>query len=265
MHPVCGCVQAAQEAQAAAAEAAAAGVEQVQLDDAAVADGNGAASFFEQELPAANPEEFFDNLAPADLPTPAAPAAPAVEAPKAAAAVSACTCSACSTAAEQCLILALASHLLLHVPALCCSIPASMLSTKQLCCLAPQQEEAPAAVKPAENEEEIQRALFVGNYDAAVEACFKASRMADALLIANIGGPELYKRAMSRYMRKQPRPYMQVRTLLASSPSYVTQCQALAAVLHDVRCSRVPGQPSQPCITKPRHHVLGRVHLCCYC
>lgn len=219
MHPVCGCLQAAQEAQAAAAEAAAAGVEQVQLDDAAVADGNGSASFFEQELPAANPEEFFDNLAPADLP--AAPAAPAAEAPKAAAAVSACTCSADSIAASLPSQLPAsatpgASTLQPPTTARPCTLlhqscPNPAFAYRQPCSLAPQQEEAPAAVKPAENEEEIQRALFVGNYDAAVEACFKASRMADALLIANIGGPELYKRAMSRYMRKQPRPYMQVR------------------------------------------------------
>lgn len=61
-----------------------------------------------------------------------------------------------------------------------------------------------------EREDEIQKALFVGNYDAAVDACFKAGRLADALLIANMGGAELCKRTMHRYMRRNPRPYMQV-------------------------------------------------------
>lgn len=34
--------------------------------------------------------------------------------------------------------------------------------------------------------QEVQRALVAGNYELAVEACFKANRLADALLIANI-------------------------------------------------------------------------------
>jgi hypothetical protein len=88
-------------------------------------------------------------------------------------------------------------------------------------------------MKAAEGEEEIQRALFVGNYDAAVEACFKAGRMADALLVANIGGAELYKRAMGRYMRKQPRPYMQARRSgLAAAPVAAPAAAALPPVHH---------------------------------
>lgn len=61
-----------------------------------------------------------------------------------------------------------------------------------------------------ELEDEIQSALFVGNYDSAVESCFKAGRHADALLIANICGSELYKKAMCRFMKLHPRPYMQI-------------------------------------------------------
>lgn len=60
-------------------------------------------------------------------------------------------------------------------------------------------------------EEEIQKAIFVGNYDGAVDTCLKAGRLADALLIANIGGAELFKKTMQRYMRRNPRPYMAVR------------------------------------------------------
>jgi len=59
-------------------------------------------------------------------------------------------------------------------------------------------------------EEEIQKAIFVGNYDGAVDTCLKAGRLADALLIANIGGAELFKKTMQRYMRRNPRPYMAV-------------------------------------------------------
>jgi hypothetical protein len=48
---------------------------------------------------------------------------------------------------------------------------------------------------------------------------FQANRLADALLIANIGGAELFKRTMHRYMRRSPRPYMTVRALLSGRGS----------------------------------------------
>jgi Ni,Fe-hydrogenase III small subunit len=59
-------------------------------------------------------------------------------------------------------------------------------------------------------EDEIQKAIFVGNYEGAVDTCLKTGRLADALLIANIGGAELFKKTMHRYMRRNPRPYMAV-------------------------------------------------------
>jgi protein transport protein SEC31 len=65
-------------------------------------------------------------------------------------------------------------------------------------------------------EEEIQKAIFVGNYDGAVDTCLKAGRLADALLIANIGGAELFKKTMQRYMRRNPRPYMAVSGLVGN-------------------------------------------------
>jgi hypothetical protein len=69
-------------------------------------------------------------------------------------------------------------------------------------------------------EEEIQKAIFVGNYDGAVDTCLKAGRLADALLIANIGGAELFKKTMQRYMRRNPRPYMAVRTRIGQQCSF---------------------------------------------
>ncbi|KAF8071322.1 SEC31B [Scenedesmus sp. PABB004] len=62
----------------------------------------------------------------------------------------------------------------------------------------------------AEREDDIQKAIFVGNYEGAVDTCLKVGRLADALLIANIGGGELFKKTMARYMRRNPRPYMAV-------------------------------------------------------
>ncbi len=85
-----------------------------------------------------------------------------------------------------------------------------------------------AVSESTEREEEIQRALFVGNYAAAVDACLRAGRMADALLIANIGGADLFKRTMHRYMRRNPRPYMQVGGGRAMACSYARfQCGLL--------------------------------------
>ncbi|CAD7701117.1 unnamed protein product [Ostreobium quekettii] len=65
-----------------------------------------------------------------------------------------------------------------------------------------------APSKAGEKEDEIQRALIVGNYEAAVEACIKADRMADALIIAHAGGSALHKKTMKRYMEANPRPFM---------------------------------------------------------
>eukprot|EP00798_Chlamydomonas_sp_ICE-L_P021383 gene21383-28331_t len=61
-----------------------------------------------------------------------------------------------------------------------------------------------------EKEEDIQRALMAGNFELAVETCFKAGRLADALLIANCFNAELFQKSMQRYMRKCPKPYMQI-------------------------------------------------------
>lgn len=64
-----------------------------------------------------------------------------------------------------------------------------------------------AAPCSSELEAEINTALIVGNYAAAVEHCFKAARYADALLIANTAGKALYQQVMRRYLRKAPHPY----------------------------------------------------------
>ncbi|KAK9805066.1 hypothetical protein WJX73_010529 [Symbiochloris irregularis] len=60
------------------------------------------------------------------------------------------------------------------------------------------------------SESEIQRAIFVANYSGAVDLCLQAGRMADALLIANQGGAELWARAQAAFMARAPRPYMRI-------------------------------------------------------
>ena len=82
--------------------------------------------------------------------------------------------------------------------------PKSIPAPKQS---APVVTKAPA---PTAADFEIQRALIVGDYKAAVAACEKAERYADALILAAAGGPELWAEAQAAHIARVPRPYMQV-------------------------------------------------------
>ncbi|KAK3253493.1 hypothetical protein CYMTET_37261 [Cymbomonas tetramitiformis] len=75
--------------------------------------------------------------------------------------------------------------------------------------------EEPVAVEEptvplSETEAEIQRALVVGNYAAAVKACLAADRYADALVLASIGGEGLWASTQKTFMERVPQPYMKV-------------------------------------------------------
>ncbi|ESQ43725.1 hypothetical protein EUTSA_v10005758mg [Eutrema salsugineum] len=56
----------------------------------------------------------------------------------------------------------------------------------------------------------IQRALVVGNYKEAVDQCISANKMADALVIANVGGTALWESTRKRYLKTSSAPYMKV-------------------------------------------------------
>jgi hypothetical protein len=115
-------------------------------------------------------------------------------------------------------------------------------------------------------EEEIQKAIFVGNYDGAVDTCLKAGRLADALLIANIGGAELFKKTMQRYMRRNPRPYMAVRMrarggnvlMLLLTPDHVQlACLSTKDRSKSLCCSEHCLQPSKSAV-----HQHSRLLMC---
>jgi hypothetical protein len=59
-----------------------------------------------------------------------------------------------------------------------------------------------APVSEAASEAEVQKALVVGNYGAAVDACLAADRFTDALLLASMGGGDLWARAQVRLSRR---------------------------------------------------------------
>ncbi|KAG2498995.1 hypothetical protein HYH03_003181 [Edaphochlamys debaryana] len=69
---------------------------------------------------------------------------------------------------------------------------------------------APGHVPGGEMESEIVKALTVGCYATAVEHCLTVHRYADALLIANTAGRDLYQRTMHKYMQKCPHPYQAI-------------------------------------------------------
>eukprot|EP00898_Chlorokybus_atmophyticus_P008870 jgi/Chlat1/8985/Chrsp94S08270 len=56
----------------------------------------------------------------------------------------------------------------------------------------------------------VQRALVLGNYEAAVAACIAADRLADALLLASVGGTALWQKTQDMFILRHPRPYMRL-------------------------------------------------------
>lgn len=79
-------------------------------------------------------------------------------------------------------------------------------------------------------EEMVKKALLVGNFDAAVECCFRTGNLADALILASCGGADLWTKTQQRYFAEQSakRPFLgtvsaiihnQVRTLQNATPA----------------------------------------------
>lgn len=64
--------------------------------------------------------------------------------------------------------------------------------------------------KTAENA--VKEALLVGNFEAAVECCFRTGNLADALILASCGGADLWSKTQERYFAKEApkRPFLSV-------------------------------------------------------
>eukprot|EP00201_Polytomella_parva_P000598 CAMPEP_0175077168 /NCGR_PEP_ID=MMETSP0052_2-20121109/23216_1 /TAXON_ID=51329 ORGANISM="Polytomella parva, Strain SAG 63-3" /NCGR_SAMPLE_ID=MMETSP0052_2 /ASSEMBLY_ACC=CAM_ASM_000194 /LENGTH=971 /DNA_ID=CAMNT_0016346555 /DNA_START=120 /DNA_END=3032 /DNA_ORIENTATION=+ len=67
---------------------------------------------------------------------------------------------------------------------------------------------------PTGGEEEIVKALTVGNLAHAAELCLSFGRYADALLIASTAGRDLHQQILSRYIAANPRPYQALITAM---------------------------------------------------
>ena len=65
-----------------------------------------------------------------------------------------------------------------------------------------------------ETDEAIQRALVAGDFKGAVDICLGAGRVADALVMAAVGGTSLWEETQQEYFRRTKRPYLKVSSFL---------------------------------------------------
>lgn len=73
-----------------------------------------------------------------------------------------------------------------------------------------QHEATKDSTEYSECDEAIQSSLVVGDYKGAVMQCLSANRMADALLIAHVGGSSLWEKTRDEYLRKTNCSYLKV-------------------------------------------------------
>lgn len=82
----------------------------------------------------------------------------------------------------------------------------------------------------------VQRALVVGDYKGAVGLCVSANKMADALVIAHVGGGSLWENTRDQYLKMSRSPYLKVAETLSRSHEveninfllfYYSDCEAL--------------------------------------
>ena len=67
-----------------------------------------------------------------------------------------------------------------------------------------------AAAPPVDDATTLSRAMLGGNLEAAVACCLRAGRMADALVLAASGGPELWTATRDKYLQTAQTPFMRM-------------------------------------------------------
>jgi hypothetical protein len=72
------------------------------------------------------------------------------------------------------------------------------------------RKKSSSAVHEEDNDvdKRIKHYLLIGNYPNAVDECFKSNRLADALLLSSLGGPDLWSASQQRYVQNYSRPYV---------------------------------------------------------
>jgi hypothetical protein len=71
---------------------------------------------------------------------------------------------------------------------------------------------APEQSMSAATQEVVKQALLVGNFEAAVDCCFRTGNLADGLVLASCGGADLWTKTQERYFQSQSthRPFLSV-------------------------------------------------------
>ena len=70
-------------------------------------------------------------------------------------------------------------------------------------CVCPyESEQMHYFLPPADSSALMAQALLMGNFEAAVEMCLAEDKMAEAILLAIAGGPELLLRTQKKYFQR---------------------------------------------------------------
>jgi len=67
-------------------------------------------------------------------------------------------------------------------------------------------------VMPRKAQDIVQRALLVGDFEAAVDCCIRVENYADALVLSSCGGPELWAKTQAEYFAREAanKPYLSI-------------------------------------------------------
>ncbi|KAK8639817.1 hypothetical protein V6N13_138184 [Hibiscus sabdariffa] len=76
--------------------------------------------------------------------------------------------------------------------------------------LIPQESDGLEESSDPSFDDAVQRALVVGDYKGAVSQCIATNKMADALVIAHVGGPSLWASTRDQYLKMSRSPYLKV-------------------------------------------------------
>lgn len=80
-----------------------------------------------------------------------------------------------------------------------------------------QQSDEQEETADALFDDTVQRALVVGDYTGAVAQCLNANRIADALVIAHVGGASLWESTRDQYLKMSHSPYLKVVSALVNN------------------------------------------------
>ncbi|XP_050210185.1 protein transport protein SEC31 homolog B [Mercurialis annua] len=73
-----------------------------------------------------------------------------------------------------------------------------------------QEPDGPEESTDSSFDDSIQCALVVGDYKGAVAQCIAANKMADALVIAHVGGTSLWESTRDQYLKMSRSPYLKI-------------------------------------------------------